>query len=633
MDGNWWFKVGVTALLTLLSAMYLVWTLGGWSTDEEIQAWDARRAQLEAIVQAAPDDAAKAAASKTLDDHLAKAPANEDGTGGGTHADRLRRAPGWARIFPEQKIVLGLDLQGGIDLELQVDLRKAIEASADRASSDLPALLKDEGVEGIVGQRVPGTAHIALFVPPEQVEKARGIIQENTGVYVFLGRQSVDGKDALVYSFVDRYVDDLKVTARDQAVETIRNRIDKFGVSEPHIATKGEDRITVQLPGLDDPQRAIDLVGKTAQLEFRMLYDEAQWPQQRVQRVVEEAVKAAGLPANYTDEQLAKALEGKLPADSKVLHKKKFDELTMQFIREEPYIVKEKVEMTGDRVEYASVARDQFNVPYVRMEMDDDGARIFGKLSGDNVGKRMAIILDNNINSAPVFQEKIPNGVASITLGDASTQEVFQDAQDLVVVLRAGALPAPIEILHNRTVGKTLGDDSVKKGGIAALVAVLLVVGFMWMYYSSAGIVADLAVLLNVLLVMGALAAFGATLTLPGIAGIALTVGMAVDANVIINERIREELREGKGFRAAIGAGYERATWSILDANITTFIAGAVLYSYGSGPIKGFAVTLMIGIVTTVFTGLTVTHMIFDWLVKGRGVQTLSVGLPERKVA
>ncbi len=627
MNSNWWLSFGFSAVCALLGVVFLVWTFGGWSTAEEIQAWEGRRAQLQAAFDNALDDDGKAAGRKTLDDHLAKAPANEDGTGGGAHPDALTRAPGWATIFPSQKISLGLDLQGGIDLELQVDLRKALEAAADRAGDDIPSLIKDEGGIEATGHRIEGSANIAVYVDPAKESEARRVVQEETNLYLYLGKRVVKEREALIYSFIDTYGDGIKTTALQQAVETIRNRIDTFGVTEPLILTKGEDRITVQLPGLDDPQRAIDLVGKTAQLEFRMLYDENAWPQSRVATVVDDAVQAAGLGTLYTDEQLTAALKGKLPDEAEVLHKKSFDELTQTLLREEPYLVNKKVDLTGDRLEYSTSSRDQFNVPYVRMELDDEGARIFGKLSGDNVGKRMAIVLDNNVNSAPVFQEKIPNGIASITMGDSDSVKVFQQAQDLVVVLQAGALPAPIEILHNRTVGKTLGDDSIAAGRLAALIAGLMVLFFMGTYYRFAGVIANVAVGLNVLFLLAILAGFGATLTLPGIAGIILTMGMAVDANVIIFERIREELRTHKSVRASIAAGYEKATWTILDANITTFITAAVLFTYGSGPIKGFAVTLMIGIITSVFTALVVTRLIFDYLTHGRGVRSLSIGI------
>ena len=626
MDGTWKTKFGGTIAGTLLALAWLVWTVGAWSTPEELAGWEARRVQLEAQVESAitPDD--KAAAQHTLDDHLVKAPPDVDIGELERSEDAHTVAPGWAKLFPQDKLNLGLDLQGGIDLELQVELRKALEATADRGASDICNILTDEKVD-CDSQRVDQTAEIAIFVASDKEDRARTLVQENTFIYVYAGKRTVAERHALIYTLSSDYADNVKDTALAQAVETIRNRVDEFGVTEPLILTKGVDRITVQLPGLDDPQRAIDLVGKTAQLEFRMLYKEAEWPQSRVQSVVEGAVAAAGLGTSYTDEQLTRAMRGKIPDDAEVFHDKQFDELTQSLIRQEPYLVNKRVEMTGDRVEYATVSRDQFNVPYVRMEMDDEGARIFSDLSGNNVGKRMAIILDSNVNSAPVFQEKIPNGVASITLGDADDPRVLQDADDLKIVLQAGALPAPIEILHNRTVGKTLGDDSIAAGKLAAIIALVMILAFMLLYYRGAGVIANIAVLLNVVLLLALLAGFGATLTLPGIAGIILTIGMAVDANVIIYERIREEVRAGKSVRAAVAAGYEKATWTILDANITTFITGAVLFSYGSGPIKGFAVTLMVGILTSVFTALVVTRLIFDWLAYGRGVQRLSIGI------
>ncbi len=610
MDGNWWFKFGSTVLLALVSAAWLVWTLGGWATEDEHKLWDARLAQLEGLLDSA-DEGGKAAAEKTLLDHRQK---------------ELAVAPGWATFFPQDKISLGLDLQGGIDLELEVDIRKAVEAAADRYSGTIVDILKEEKIDA-EGKRIAGTADLAIAIEkPAEEDKARALILDQLGLFIFHGVQVLDGKRSLIYSFEEPFADQLRGTALQQAVETIRNRIDKFGVTEPVILTKGADRITVQLPGLDDPQRAIDLVGRTAQLEFRMLHDEANWSDAKVRSVVDKAVAAAGLGEDYTDDQLARALKDKLPADTEVLWKKDFDDLKMRHVRIEPYLVNTKIDLTGEFIDYAQVATDQFNAPYVRMELNTDGARLFGKLSGDNVGKRMAIILDDNINSAPVFREKIGGGVASIELGGSDSMQARKDAEDLVVVLRAGALPAPIEILHNRTVGRTLGDDSVKAGKTAALLALVLVLIFMVIYYRGAGLVANIAVALNIAFILSMLAGFGATLTLPGIAGIILTIGMAVDANVIIFERIREELFDGKSVRAAIGAGYDKATWTILDANITTFITGAVLYSYGSGPIKGFAVTLMVGIITSVFTALVVTRLIFDYLTHGRGIRSLSIG-------
>ena len=613
MEGNWWFKTVSSSILLVLGVADLGWTVGGGMPADELLAYDNRVEELQALRDAALTDEEKAAAQATLDDHMSK-----------TRSE----APGWAGIFPEKKINLGLDLQGGIDLELQVEIRKAVETASDRYTETIVENLKDEAdIEGR-SRRIEGTADLVVWVDDANREETRRIIKEKIGVFVLVGPQVHDGEEGLVYSFDAAFADRLRTTALDQAIETIRNRIDKFGVTEPVILKKGDDRITVQLPGLDDPQRAIDLVGKTAQLEFRMLHDEENWTDKRVERVVEEAIAAAGLPTRYTDEQLHRALEGKIPEEAEVLFKKRFDEVTMTQNRERPFLVNKKVELTGDFIDYAAVATDQFNVPYVSMELNAEGARLFADLSGNNVQKRMAIVLDDNVNSAPVFREKIGGGRASIEMGDDDPAKVRRDSEDLVIVLRAGALPAPIEILHNRTVGKTLGDDSISAGRSAALVASLLVLFFMALYYRGSGLIANTAIAINIVFILALLAAFGATLTLPGIAGIILTIGMAVDANVIIFERIREEVYAGRSVRASISAGYDKATWTILDANITTFITGAVLYSYGSGPIKGFAVTLMIGIFTSVFTALVVTRLIFDYLTHGRGISTLSIGVP-----
>lgn len=612
MDQNWWVKSGLAAFFSLLSAAFLVWTLGGWATESEIAAYDARTAALERAVTDAEDDSSRAKAEKTLADHK---------------ASPKEPAPSWAAVFPSKKIALGLDLQGGIELELRVDLKKALETAAERYGNQVIEILKAQDIAA-ESQRLPGTTDIAIFVMGDKQDEASKLITERMiNVFSALGTQDIDGRTALTFALADSFAEYQRETARNQAVETIRNRVDRYGVTEPSILLKGVDRITVQVPGLDDPQRAVNLIGRTAQLEFRMLHKEDEWSDIRVASVVAQAIEGAGLGEIYSDEQLARALEGRIPKDASVLFRKRFDEVSQQFVRQEPYLVSNKVELTGEFIEYAQIDRDEFNAPGVAMDLSPAGAEIFEELSGNNVGKRMAIVLDGTVNSAPVFTMRIGGGRARISMGSDDGQRAFDEAEDLETVLRAGALPAPIEIEHNRTVGKTLGDDSIRAGLLSAGLAGVLVLGFMVMYYRSAGIIANIAVLLNMFLMLGCLAAWGATLTLPGIGGMILTAGMAVDANVIINERIREELRTGKSFRQAVAAGYDRATSSILDANLTTFLSGAVLYSYGTGPIKGFAVTLMIGLATSVYTGLIVTHLIFDWLAYGRKVEKLSIGI------
>jgi len=359
--------------------------------------------------------------------------------------------------------------------------------------------------------------------------------------------------------------------AVDRALEIIRNRIDQFGVKEPSILKQGIDRIVVQLPGITERERALQIIGKTAQLEFKLVSDDP--------------------------ELLRQALSGKIP-----------DDYELKYLDKEPLLIRKKASLTGDTLIDARVNfESQFGAPYVSLKFNSQGARIFSQVTGENVGKRLAIVLDGVVHSAPVIREKIPSGEAQIT-GRFSVEE----ANDLAIVLRAGALPAPIRIEEERTVGPSLGKDSIRQGLFASFIGSSLVFIFMIIYYLFAGFVADLALILNFLIVLGVLGYFHATLTLPGIAGLALSLGMAVDANVLINERIREELKAGRSLRASISAGYDKAFSAIFDSNITTLIAAFFLFQFGTGPIKGFAVTLTTGILASLFTALFVTRTILE---------------------
>jgi preprotein translocase subunit SecD len=381
--------------------------------------------------------------------------------------------------------------------------------------------------------------------------------------------------------------------AVSQGLETIRNRVDQFGVSEPTIQVQGERRILVQLPGIKDANRAINLIGKTAQLEFKLL---------------DESISAET------------ALSGSVPEGDEILYKRDENKETGEVSRV-PYLVKKRTVLTGETLSSAEVRYDsEFNEPYVALTFNSVGAMIFQELTRENVKKRLAIVLDDSIYSAPVIQEEIPGGRAQIT-GQFSTEE----ARDLAIVLRAGALPAPVVILENRTVGPSLGKDSIEQGVRSILLGLILVLVFIVIYYKLSGIVAVVALLLNLVLLLGALAYFGAALTLPGIAGILLTVGMAIDANVLVFERIREEIRLGKTVRAAIDAGYAKALSTIVDANITTFIAAVVLFQFGTGPIKGFAITLCIGIAASMFTAVFVSRVIFDSTMSRKKISRISI--------
>jgi preprotein translocase subunit SecD len=388
-------------------------------------------------------------------------------------------------------------------------------------------------------------------------------------------------------------VEYIREMAAKQAMETIRNRIDQFGVAEPDIRRQGENRILIQLPGIDDPQRAINLIGQTALLEFKLVDDEH----------------------NVED-----ALKGSVPPGDEILYQVVEDEVTRRS-RKTPFLVNKRTYLTGEYLTDARVQIDsQFSEPYVSIDFDKKGGRLFERITEANVKKRLAIVLDGRVYSAPVIQEKISGGRARIT-GNFTTE----DARDLAIVLRAGALPAPVEILEERTVGPSLGRDSIDRGLLSMWVGGLLVVLFILLYYKGAGIIANIALGLNIVLIAAGLAFFQATLTLPGIAGIILTIGMAVDANVIIFERIREEIRVGKTPRAAVDGGYGKATLTILDANVTTLIAALVLFQFGTGPVKGFAVTLSIGILASLFTAIVVTRLIFDYFVFQRRIKSLSI--------
>jgi preprotein translocase subunit SecD len=498
-----------------------------------------------------------------------------------------------ADIWPHKKINLGLDLQGGMHLVLEVDSEKAVESTAERVSQEIREQLKKKRLRNISVDRIQGT-RISVQVKKEaNIDKFKDLLDDDFRDLRKISEHTDNGVYTIVLGLTDTDRDHIEKLAVDQALETIRNRIDQFGVAEPDIRRQGENRILIQLPGIKDTQRAKDLIGKTALLEFKLVDETG-------------SVDAA--------------LKGDIPPGREILYRVEENLETLRTTRT-PFLLKKRTLLTGAYLTDARVQIDsQFNEPYVSINFDKKGARIFERITGDNVNKRLAIVLDNSVYSAPVIQEKISGGQARVT-GQFTTEE----ARDLAIVLRAGALPAPVIVLEERTVGPSLGADSIRKGLLSMSIGGLLVIIFMVIYYKAAGLIADLALALNIVLIGAGLAALQATLTLPGIAGIILTIGMAVDANVIIFERIREELTLGRTPRAAIDAGYNRATLTILDANVTTLIAAIVLFQFGTGPIKGFAVTLSLGVIASLFTALILSRMIFEYLLMYRKTKTLSI--------
>ena len=499
----------------------------------------------------------------------------------------------WSSILPQEKIHLGLDLQGGMHLILEVQVKKAVESNLESIVEDLKHDLRKRKIRYLELKRY-GTEGIDLTLMREQDRKKfQDAIESNYPDFTIDDRAKIEKGLALRLILNLKAKNQIMKMATDQALETIRNRIDQFGVSEPDIRPQGNHRILIQLPGIKDPKRAIKLIGKTARLEFKLVDEE-----------------------NSLDE----ALKGNIPPGREILYDVSMDMKTRDR-KKTPYLLKKRTLLTGEYITDARVNIDsQYNEPYVSLSFNARGSRLFEKITGENVEKRLAIVLDNHVYSAPVIREKISGGKAQIT-----GRFTMDDARDLAIVLRAGALPAPVKILEERTVGPSLGKDSIEKGFRSMIIGGLVVVVFMVIYYGLSGIIADLALFLNILFIMAGLAFFGATLTLPGIAGMILTIGMAVDANVLIFERIREELRLGKPPRAAIEGGYGKALVTILDANVTTFIAALVLFQFGTGPVRGFAVTLSIGIVASFFTAVFVTRVIFDYLFIYRKRKMISI--------
>ena len=504
----------------------------------------------------------------------------------------------WKKTMPHKGIVLGLDLQGGLHLVFEVEGDKAVEITTERYGSQLKALLAKNKLSADV--KVHG---LDIEISPSSHD-IRKVVEDS-----YPNLAPVETGSRLVYRISEKEASKMKDTATDQALETIRNRIDQFGVSEPTILRQGENEIVVQLPGVKDPKRAIDLIGKTAQLEFKIVDDESKIAAELPQSI---------LPGE--EETVLQQFAAKIPADDEILFEKKVNKETGA-VRKIPILLKKQAALTGDLLSDAKVNIDsRYSEPYVSISFNDAGGKLFEEVTGANVKKRLAIILDNTVYSAPVIQEKIAGGSAQIT-GSFSMDE----ARDLSIVLRAGALPAPLKMLENVTVGPSLGRDSIEAGKMAGLIGTIAVILFMIFYYRLSGVIADFALLLNIILLLGAMASLNATLTLPGIAGMILAIGMAVDSNVLMFERMRDELRAGKTPRAAVDSGYDKAFWTIFDSHVTTLITAAVLFQFGTGPIKGFAVTLSLGVSINLFTALIGTKSIFDIINSKRELKKLSI--------
>ena len=547
---------------------------------------------------------------------------------------------------------LGLDLQGGIHLAMGVDVDRAVKAKVARRSDEIADFLRSKDVKIAEAHTTDGGRRFE--VKGEAVDAIRKTVLDAYDQEMYAPGGAAPG--AVLFAFKDQVLREFQAKAVEQAEKTIRNRIDKWGVTEPDIKRKANSQIQIQLPGFKDPEKAKELLGRTAQLEFKIADDEnpaldslrsalAQCPGGRAGMQVPlpeggcwtaETIelpnggsRAATLLATNTRPELEKLIQEKaaplLDASKNVIG---IGEATVhgaqgafqgRYYR--TYLLRARTELTGDYIADAGVGVDnsdplQSGRPVVTFKMTAEGARLMEKLTTENMRRRMATVLDDKVETAPYIQGRISSN-GQITLGSGTDrQRQFEEASDISVVLKAGALPAPVTISEERTVGATLGPELVKKGTTAALVGLALVLVFMALYYRVSGLVADVALVLNGLLVLAIMSMIGTTLTLPGIAGFVLTLGMAVDANVLINERIREEMRAGRTVKQSVQQGYDRVFWTIVDSHVTALVAAVVLMQYGSGPVRGFAVTLIIGLVASLFTSIVVTRAIMEYLTR-----------------
>jgi preprotein translocase subunit SecD len=578
------------------------------------------------------------------------------------------KQPKFIRNHFQKRIQLGLDLQGGLHLVYAVNINKAVSDKVDRMSSEIEdRLRRDKGVNdvNVVRSDDEKAGHFDIVLtfknPADQAKVDDQMLREKRKELDLVSRDPAAGVVRLRLD--PDQIDEVRDYALRQGIETIRNRVDKLGVAEPTIIKKGTD-IIVELPGLKpaDFERIKNIIGRTAQLEFKIVDDGPTDYMKKIAAAVPKRDPKAPLgptdidvqPEAWTEEDSGKQHEDVyLRSKSREALQKFFASQTGELAvppdheigyEEMPargengeqtpdklwrtYYLHKRAALTGEYLTNADQTWDQnTGRPEVAYEFDRQGAAISERLTGDNIGRKMAIILDDRIKTAPVIKSRIGSR-GRITLGSFGDPFALQEeAKEIVAVLRSGALPAPLTKSFETQVGPTMGRDAIKQAKLSMGIGAAAVIIFMLLYYRLAGLIANIAMILNMVFMLAILAGFEASLTLPGIAGLVLTIGMAVDANIIIYERIREELRLGKSVRTAVDAGFARAFWTVFDAHVTNFVAGVVLYSYGSGPIRGFAVTLLVGIITNLFTSYWVSHWMFDAIVGRRGAAkaTLSI--------
>lgn len=530
-----------------------------------------------------------------------------------------------ADIFSgKKKINYGLDIQGGIYLVMQANVEEALQARLQKKISILKSDFKDEELKfKAIDFKQASTSK--LIIKSSDIEGIKNFLEKSHNDLQILSEDSTSLELAYYEASLNLY----KKQVIEQSIEVVRNRIDAFGVSEPQIAAQGSDRILIQLPGVENADQAKELIHRTATLHFRPVHEDVTLDkiQKWVSDIEREKKFSLGTEASirlakdktikllkyrYYVKEINKTLASKLPKNTKLIFQKTPNAKTLEAGRI-PFLIRIDNDLSGAYLETASVGYGEYGKPQVNFRFNIQGQKRFAKMTGENIQKRVAIVLDDIVQSAPVIQEEINSPTARISLGSSSdVQATLKEANFLATALRAGSLPVPLEQLEERTVGPSLGADSIAKGKFAGIVGALLVLMFMLIYYKGLGLVANISLSLNFLFIISILTSLQATLTLPGVAGIILTIGMAVDANVIIFERIKEELAKGSGFRSAVRNGFSQAFAAIFDANVTTAAVCVVLMSFGTGPVRGFAVTLISGIITSLFTSVFISRSILE---------------------
>lgn len=587
--------------------------------------------------------------------------------------------PWYHGALPEKELNLGLDLRGGIYIEMEVGIEDAMDHHVNFLLSDIKRFVFRDDLEKLSGTKVSkdsvrvemetdqrsalessllntfGPSQFNVVAEANEIfytvtgnpnAKRKAFIEKLQSLYdnptlvpevgltkdrkhigvafrsetekqnienVFTEETKGTPENVVYIRLTEARIAQIKKDVIEQAAQSVRNRIDRFGLAETQVSRQGQDRLVIEIPGESDPTRIIDLVRRTGKLEFRLV-DTSKAPAE-LQALVSAKINELNITRPYEIDSLKKlnaALKADLPNDAEVLFFLTRDPSTKEVVNSTPYLIKKKADVTGDMLDNASIS-SQSGKPYVALNFNKTGTKNFGEVTKNNVGRELAIVLDDTVMSTPRIQDAILSGSASISLGVGSFQELYKEAEDLTKVLKEGALPASLKVASKNIVGPSLGQDSIDAGITSILISGAGVLVFMLLYYRLGGLIANLSLILNIILIFAGLCLMGASLTLPGMAGIVLTLGMAVDANVIIFERMREEKNNHAHILTVIDTAYSSAISAIVDGNVTTFIAAIFLFEFGTGPIKGFATTLMIGIASTLFTAIVVSRFLYDW--------------------